>query len=229
MERNVSFEEISDGKRYHNNDMAKLGCNDCEGCSACCRGMGESIVLDPWDIYMLMKNLNVTFENLMEDKIELNVVAGMILPNLKLSAAEEGCNFLSEAGRCTIHGFRPGICRLFPLGRIYEEESFTYFLQTKECHKENRTKVKINKWLGIPELEAYETFITEWHYFTKDFQYMAKRMPKDLLQRWNLFLLQTFYVNPYVINEENSSDNDLGFYQEFHRRLTSVKKQLKME
>ena len=69
MERNVSFEEISDGKRYHSNDMVKLGCNDCEGCSACCHGMGKSIVLDPWDIHMLRCSLHVTFEQLMEEKI----------------------------------------------------------------------------------------------------------------------------------------------------------------
>ena len=57
MERNVSLEEITDGKKYHKNDMVRLGCNDCDGCSACCQGMGESIVLDPWDIHMLSQNL----------------------------------------------------------------------------------------------------------------------------------------------------------------------------
>ena len=30
---------------YSSNDMAKLGCNECSGCSECCRGMGQSIVL----------------------------------------------------------------------------------------------------------------------------------------------------------------------------------------
>ena len=40
MERNVSMDEISDGRLYGLNDMVKADCRDCEGCSACCRGMG---------------------------------------------------------------------------------------------------------------------------------------------------------------------------------------------
>ena len=71
-------------------------------------------------------------------KIELNVVDGIILPNLKMAGAEDGCGFLTEEGRCGIHPFRPGICRLFPLGRYYEENGFRYFLQVHECQKENR-------------------------------------------------------------------------------------------
>ena len=30
----------------------------------------------------------------------------------------ESCTFLDENGRCSIHPFRPGICRLFPLDAI---------------------------------------------------------------------------------------------------------------
>ena len=47
MERNVTMAEISDGKLYSRDDMVKAGCDDCRGCSACCHGMGNSIVLDP--------------------------------------------------------------------------------------------------------------------------------------------------------------------------------------
>lgn len=47
MKRNVSMEEISDGNLYELNDLVKAGCGGCQGCSTCCRGMGQSIVLDP--------------------------------------------------------------------------------------------------------------------------------------------------------------------------------------
>ena len=50
MERNVEIDKISDGKRYGANDLVKVGCDDCRGCSACCHGMGDSIVLDPMDV-----------------------------------------------------------------------------------------------------------------------------------------------------------------------------------
>ena len=129
MIREVSIEEISDGKLYTANDMVKADCQDCKGCSACCHGMGESIVLNPLDVHRLKVGLGKSFEQLLENCLELNVCDGLILPNLKMSGPDEACTFLNSEGRCTIHSFRPGICRIFPLGRFYEGDSFKYFLQ----------------------------------------------------------------------------------------------------
>ena len=53
MRRNVDLNEISDGKLYTSNDMVKADCYECQGCSACCRGMGKSIILDPIDLFHL--------------------------------------------------------------------------------------------------------------------------------------------------------------------------------
>lgn len=127
MLRNVSLEEISDGRLYGLNDMAKLGCNDCAGCSSCCRGMGKHdcagslrcLAADGW----FMCFAAAAFSG----HLELNVVDGIILPNLKLAGDSEQCTFLNDAGRCSIHPYRPGICRLFPLGRYYEEDGFHTF------------------------------------------------------------------------------------------------------
>ena len=155
MLRNVSLEEISDGRLYGLNDMAKLGCNDCAGCSSCCRGMGNTIVLDPYDVWRLTGGLGVSLQQLLAGHLELNVVDGIILPNLKLAGDSEQCTFLNDAGRCSIHPYRPGICRLFPLGRYYEEDGFHYILQIHECEKPNRSKVKIRKWMDTPDMERY--------------------------------------------------------------------------
>lgn len=65
MERNWDMAERTDGRLYTKNDMVKVGCNDCQGCSACCHGMGESIVLDPYDIYRMSVGLQVKMEELM--------------------------------------------------------------------------------------------------------------------------------------------------------------------
>ena len=43
MKRQVTMEEISDGKLYTSNDLVKADCGDCEGCHACCTEMGSSI------------------------------------------------------------------------------------------------------------------------------------------------------------------------------------------
>ena len=118
MKRNIDLDQISDKKIYTANDMAKLGVDDCSGCHACCTGMGDSITLDPYDVYRLEKGLNKGFDELLAENLELRVADGVILPCLKLGE-KDACSFLSSEGRCSIHPYRPGICRLFPLGRIY--------------------------------------------------------------------------------------------------------------
>ena len=217
MKRNVSLEEISDGKLYTSNDMVKADCGDCAGCSACCHGMGESIILDPMDIYRLTTNLEMTFEQLMSQYIELNVVDGIILPNLSMAGPKEACGFLDKNGRCSIHAHRPGICRLFPLGRYYEEEGFKYFLQVHECPKANKTKVKIKKWLDTPDLKTYEQFICDWHYFLKGLQERAMENP-DLVKDLSMVILKLFYMMSY-------SEED--FYKQFYRRLSMAKNKTK--
>lgn len=216
MRREVNMKEISDGKLYGPNDLVKADCNDCEGCSACCQGMGQSIILDPLDIYRLTGHLNMKFEQLLGSRIELNVVDGIILPNLKMNKTQDACTFLNKEGRCSIHPFRPGICRLFPLGRYYEHNSFQYFLQIHECKKENKTKVKVKKWIDTPDLKKNEKYIIDWHYFLVDLQ--DKLMCSDddaLIKKVNMFVLQSFFIEPYNVQTD--------FYTQFEQRLEKTK------
>lgn len=213
MEREINLEEISDGKKYKSSDMAKIGCNDCNGCSSCCENMADLIILDPYDIYRITNNVkNKTFESLLDVNIELIVDEGVLIPALKMSELTNKCTFLNEKGRCSIHEFRPGICRLFPLGRLYEDGGFTYFLQKYECDYENKTKVKIKKWLDTPELVKYEKYISDWHYFIKKIQeYLVNSTPEETKQI-DMMILKIFYITSY-------SDN---FYNEFYERLNKV-------
>jgi len=216
MKRNVSLNEISDGKLYELNDLVKAGCNDCKGCSTCCQGMGNSISLDPLDIYRLLINLNNTFEELLVDKIELNIVDGIIIPNLKMIESSEKCSFLSSEGRCEIHAFRPGICRLFPLGRYYENHEYKYILQVYECEKENKTKIKVRKWIDTPDLKNNERFIIDWHFFLEDLQNVVKNTQYDnLIKEINMYILKEFYMKPY--------DTNIDFYLQFNERLREAK------
>lgn len=127
MLREGDLNEISDGRLYTLNDLVRADCQDCTGCSACCHGMGNSIVLTPYDVCLLTSNLSCSFEQLITGRVELSVIDGLILPSLKMTGDMEQCSFLDENGRCSIHSFRPGICRLFPLGRIYDETASNIF------------------------------------------------------------------------------------------------------
>ena len=215
MLRNVSLEEISDGRLYGLNDMAKLGCNDCAGCSSCCRGMGNTIVLDPYDVWRLTGGLGVSLQQLLTGHLELNVVDGIILPNLKLAGDSEQCTFLNDAGRCSIHPYRPGICRLFPLGRYYEEDGFRYILQIHECEKPNRSKVKIRKWMDTPDMEQYDAYIADWHAFLSKLRTKLEDASSDLAKSVSMYILQRFYLLPY--------DTSRDFYSQYEARIAAAK------
>ena len=214
MEREIDLKEISDGKLYTANDMVKTGCNDCKGCFACCKGMGNSIILDPYDMYQLMLGTDKNLEQMLEKQLALNVVEGIILPNLKMQPERDACAFLNEEGRCGIHNYRPGFCRMFPLGRFYDAErrSFQYFLQIRECAASNKTKVKLKKWLGIPEIGKYEQYVADWHYFLKMVKSIIENSENgEIIKKVNMLLLGEFYGKPY----EKTRD----FYQQFYERL----------
>lgn len=209
MIREVALEDISDGKLYDGDDLVKVNCHDCIGCDKCCHGMGDTIVLDTYDAYSLTTGLGVTMAELLQDNVELGMADGLILPHLKMQEGSGSCGFLDAAGRCSVHPFRPGICRLFPLGRYYEGENFRYFLQKGECPKENRTKIKVKQWLGIPEFRKYETFVRDWHGYIKKKQAEAAASEEDR-KAICMELLQRFYLTPY-----EKSD----FYLQFYDRM----------
>lgn len=218
MLRELDLSAVSDGRFYTQNDMVKAGCNDCKGCSDCCRGMGTSIVLDPYDCFQLCTNLEQSFEELLTYAVELQITdSRLILPNLKMTESSDACTFLDQSGRCSIHSFRPGFCRMFPLGRIYENHSFRYFLQVHECRQEPKTKVKISKWLGIGNLRKYEDFVTKWHYFLKEVGGMAESFQEEAsLKNLSMFLLKTFYLQPY--------ERETDFYLQFQERMKKAEK-----
>lgn len=210
MRRNVSLSDISDGRLYNDNDMVKADCHGCAGCSDCCRGMGESIILDPYDVWRLTTGMGRPFADFLDREIELGVVDGCILPHLRMVGEEEACAFLNTQGRCSIHVLRPGICRLFPLGRYYENGAFQYFLQIGECGA-NRSKVKVSKWIDTPDQKRYRDFVTQWHYLLNEAEERMEENQDDIFQKnLNMFLLQTFFLTPY----EKTQD----FYGQFEER-----------
>lgn len=209
MERELNLSEVSDGKRYGLHDLVKVGCEDCAGCSSCCQGMEDTIVLDPYDCWRLTGGLGKSFEELLDEAFTLGMVDGLALPKLKLAGENGRCVFLNEQGRCSIHAYRPGICRLFPLGRIYEENSCWYFLQIHECPKKNKTKVKVQKWLDTPNIKVYEEFLIRWHGLCAGLRERAAAREEDRKEIM-MMLLKLFYQMPYK--------EDKDFYEQFAER-----------
>ena len=136
---------------------------------------------------------------------------------MKMTGIKEQCGFLNSNGRCEIHMFRPGICRIFPLGRYYENGGFQYFIQIHECRKEPKTKVKVQKWIDTPDAKRNEAFINEWHYFLKSLSRRLKHTEEENFQKsLSMYLLKNFYLKPY--------EKERDFYVQFQERMIEAKK-----
>lgn len=205
MLRTESLEEITDGKKYSVNDMVKAGTGGCAGCSHCCETMADTIVLSPMDVFNLEKATGKSFEGLVDTCLELKIHDGIILPNMK---SDNGVCVMLKDKRCTIHAERPDFCRLFPLGRLYEDDTFSYIMQINQCDKAS-VKVKVKKWIDTPDYERYSKYILRWHGIIKKSAAKAAQEPdrcKDIM----MSLLQRFYQVSFV--------NDSDFYEEFDAR-----------
>lgn len=243
MLRDQSVEEIYDGFFYTSDDPAPVGCGDCQGCSSCCQNTGDSIILDPYDMYMLSLGTGKTFEDMIEREIEIRLVDGLILPNLMKCPSDrngqpdsvlaekaeepsensysegERCPFLTPAGRCSIHAFRPGICRLYPLGRYYTDKGFAYILQKDECSGRQKTPVRVRDWLGIEDLPVYEAYILDWHDFRVRIREALPRLTQSSRQSVTRYILQIFFVHPYLM--------EMDFYPQYKARMEVCRDALK--
>lgn len=211
MERYVMLEEISDGKLYKADDPVRADALGCKGCSWCCENMCDTIVLDPCDIYKLNKASGKDFTALvLEGYIEIGLHDLLSMPHIKDNG--RGCSFLNDEKRCTVHALRPGNCRLFPLGRYYHDDTFSYILQTHECKIEDRGIIKVRDWLEIEDLEKYEEYVLKWHAFIKNLSNFMKEPAEPGVKRnIHILFLKKFYETPY--------DTDSEFYEQIYKRM----------
>ena len=211
------LDKISDGRLYDIEDVVKADTCGCDGCSDCCKDVGDLVVLTPFDIYEITNYLNMDFDKLIGDKIVLRENNKIVLPYLKMQENNKNCSFLDEKGRCTIHLKRPNICRLFPLGRAYQDNDFKYFLQVDNCPKDELKDVKVSQWINIENYNENKKFIFEWYKLIKALTFRLKfvRDEKEIAHI-NEILLDNFY--------RVKIDND--FYKSFEELLPKVKNKL---
>jgi len=132
---------------------------------------------------------------------------------------DKRCSFLSVEGRCTVHHFRPNICRLFPLGRVYAEDDFKYFLQVNACVKSELFEVDINTWMGIEDYTANKLFLLEWYKILKALTFRLKFVHDAAdKNRIDQLLLSLFY--------NNTLEKQYDFYDVFQKNTPIAKKKL---
>lgn len=218
MKTNVDLDAISDGKLYGLKDLVRADTGGCRNCSACCHGVGELVELNPYDVWVLQRHLDMGLDRLLESRLQLRLENRLLLPYLRMVGEDERCSFLNEQGWCDIHSARPDICRLFPLGRVYAQDDFSFFLQTGVCVKPKLEKIKVKKWIGIENYEPNKAFILAWYQLKKALDFRLRFVREEgALAALRTEVLDTFYRLPPETPD---------FYEAFHRCLPAAKERL---
>lgn len=218
MRKEQSLESISDGKLYDINSMVKADARGCDGCSACCHDVGDLVELSPYDVFHLMKATDMNLNQLLDDHIQLRTVDKLTIPFLNMDSVTKACKFLDEKGRCSVHSNRPDICRLFPLGRVYGQDEFKYFLQVDACVKPSLGKIKVKRWLGQDRYKDHKDFVMAWYHLLKAFKFRIKFVyDEEELKELNNLFVHSFY---------EFESHEMDFFEEINVRLVEGKKRL---
>ena len=118
----------SDAVALGPSDPIQLSCGTA-GCSSNCCANGPHIILNPYEIALICRAAGMSYEDLL-DIVETDRVNGFPLVMLPRDPA---CHFWTETG-CRIYEARPLACRLFPLGRVFENgHSFIVLPDRNRC------------------------------------------------------------------------------------------------
>lgn len=226
MIREEGLDAIWDGRYYSGSDLVRCASAGCSGCSACCHFTSDTIILDPLDVMRLERATGRSFlELLKQDEIELSVTDELILPHIRMKEPVPGgdgggCPWLTEEGRCGIHAHRPDLCRLFPLGRVWDDDgTFRYILQKGACVRPGRSKVQVNKWLDLTTKEEVENdriFHERWHGLLVKMRRKMTLLETDQQRSaLSLYLLRNFYERRWMPDESR-------FYRQFAIRCNQA-------
>ena len=88
---------------------------------------------------------------------------------------------------------------------------------------ENKTKVKVKRWLDLPDLSLYESYICQWHYFLDAVETLigsndSQGCDDHQIKMINMYILNQFFVKPYQAEED--------FYLQFDSRLSQARQAL---
>lgn len=104
----------ADARVLHETDLLQLSCG-VNGCSSNCCTKSAPIILNPYEIAMICKASNISYEDLL-DIVDTDRAKGFPLVMLPRDPA---CHFWTGKG-CRIYQARPLACRLYPLGRVFD-------------------------------------------------------------------------------------------------------------
>ena len=198
-------------------DLLQLTCG-ATGCSSTCCKATAPIILNPYEIARICKATGTPYEDLL-DVLDTDRAKGFPLVMLPRDPA---CHFWTATG-CRIYEARPLACRLFPLGRVFENDRSYIVLP------------EVNRCSGLVPAPAKTVAVYLQEQDTALFIAMADRWIEFVSAIERLPLQDTpvtsiaFHMLVYSPDTPSSPDQDRGVLsveEGFLARLSTAKEQL---
>lgn len=211
----------------------------CTACGKCCANDSvDMILLTPFDLYNLSKGTGENIEDIVNKYTNVYIGKNSNLPVVQLNSVfdpqksiENGmdynvCPFLKD-NKCSVHDFKPSICRLYPLGRTTtistndNERVMTYFLLKNNCGGKGELH-SLDNW--IKNRSDYDRLQSEYSAFFStiisivDFAKLQELSQKDKSISRVLDSMYNFMINEYYLNY----DTNRPFWEQYERNKEEI-------
>lgn len=197
----------------------------CLRCGDCCRGVTDSIMLEPMDIYRLGRHLRARGKPIegTEDVLCLYAHPALVdngFPAFLLNTDADACVFLRD-GRCGVYEARPRVCRLYPITVAPGTGDFRYFLCTERTHHFSGSgSTSVNDWLNVHFTGEDRSFLRVDFDGSAELGRLLHSMGEDTRKK-TLF--------PFLMFRYYDYDLDEPFLPQFLSNLESLKQVLAKE
>ena len=182
----------------------------CTVCGKCCKNR-EDIMMSPFDIYRAAKHLGRNPNEIAERYCIWFVGENSMLPviTIRMQGPEKVCPFLQQK-KCIIHGAKPTVCALFPLGRITSENGdVQYIIQNVNCGERDKEQT-VREWMTGYDLAEAEAWASEWGAAVADFSRRIHEFANTMKQETIQMIEQTALILLYL-----KYDTDRDFMEQF--------------
>lgn len=190
----------------------------CKGCGKCCKNR-DDINLTGYDVYRVAEFLGRTHEEFI-DQYGTIFQSRSLLPSVALTMRAGTCPFLRNK-KCAVHQSKPGVCRCYPLGRVYMPgDTSARFIQMEPGCKHPPQDIAVRDWIGDFSTEEAERIGLLWSntYSCIAYSLHNSSVYADAAKEVRELVLSTIFIDLFI-------DYDTGkpFYPQLEANIARLR------
>lgn len=207
----------ADARILQPGDAFSVSC-DANGCSANCCTKSAPIILNPYELALICRESGMSYEDLLDivDTDRAKAFPLVMLPR------DPACHFWTGKG-CSIYQGRPLACRLYPLGRVFEQgASYIVHPELNICSGLSSTPARaVDDYLKSQDVDQQIEMADKWIAFVSDIEQLPLQDTPVTSVAFHMLV-----YSPDTPPAEGRIDPSLSLEERFMLRLTTAREQL---